>query len=170
MLNKFRSLRAIIFSLVIATCLAIPAGAKQDLKFMMPNGQTVSLSGLQGKVVVLLFGGVQDPQCRDEFKALSSLADRYKGKDVQVYWVSIDTEADASNTKLNSPCGPAGSVVVLRDPNRAAFKSYGGKVMPTIVVVNQQGQVYGQPRGGFNPNSDFVNDMSAIIDGLLNKK
>jgi hypothetical protein len=42
--------------------------------------------------------------------------------------------------------------------------------LPTIVVLDQKGEVYGQPRGGFNPNSDFVNDLAAAIDNLLNRK
>ena len=122
------------------------------------------------KVAVLLFGGVQDPQCKDEFKALQSLAERYQDKGVNIYWVSINSPAEANNDQLKSPCGPAGSVVILRDQNQVAFKRFGGRMLPTIVVLNQQGEVNGQPRRGFNSNSDFVNDLAAVIDGLLNQK
>jgi hypothetical protein len=112
-------------------------------------------------------GGVQDPQCRDEFKALQSLADRYRGKDVSIYWVSVNSPAEASDERLKAPCGPTGSIAVLRDPGQAAFKRFAGKQLPTIVVLNREGQPARQPRGGFNPNSDFVNDLAAVIDSLL---
>ena len=161
--------RALASAIIMTLCLGVTAGAQQDLTFMTPDGETVTLSGARGKVVVMLFGGVQDPQCREEFKALESLAERYRGKDVMIYWVSVDSASEANNDRLRAPCGPTGSVVVLRDQNRAAFKRYSSKVaqLPTIVVLNPQGEVYGQPRGGFNPNSEFINDLSAIIDRLL---
>ena len=168
MLIKFK---AIIAAFFITAVLSVTASAQQDLTFVSPDGQTMTLSGLRGKVVVLLFGGVQDPQCRDEFKALQSLAERYKDKDVAIYWVSVNSTKDATDAQIKNPCGPAGSVVVLRDANQAAFKRYSGKVaqLPTIVVLNQQGEPHGQPRGGFNPNSDFINDLAAAIDTLLKK-
>jgi peroxiredoxin len=168
MLNKSK---AIIFAAVAVAILSVTARAQEDMSFVTPDGQTVALSGLRGKVVVLLFGGVQDPQCRDELKALESLAERYQGKDVRIYWVSVNPSSEVSNAQLKSPCGPVSSVVVLRDQNQSAFKRYSGKraQLPTIVVLNQQGEAHGQPRGGFNPNSDFINDLSAMIDSLLNK-
>jgi peroxiredoxin len=166
-----KKIKAIMTGAVIIASLTVTAGAQQDFTFLTPDGQSVSLSGLRGKVAVLLFGGIQDPQCRDEIKALQSLADRYQGKNVSIYWVSVNTPGEASNDQINTSCGPVGSVVVLRDSNRAAFKRFSGKVpqLPTVVVLNQQGEPQGSPRGGFNPNSDFVNDMAAIIDSLLKK-
>lgn len=154
-------------ALIISTTMNVAA---QELTFASPDGQAVSLASLRGKVVVLLFGGVQDPQCREEFKALQSLVERYQNKPVSVFWVSINTPAEASNDKLKSPCGPTFSVSVLRDQGQAAFRKFGGRQLPTIVVLDQQGQLHGQPRGGFNPNSDFVNDLASIIDSLLNRK
>jgi peroxiredoxin len=171
MLSKLKGFKVAVSAVVLAACLSLTASA-QDLSFVTPDGRTLALSGQRGKVVVLLFGGVQDPQCRDEFRALQSLSERYQGKDVSIYWVSVDSPAEANDARLKSPCGPAGSVVILRDQNRAAFKRYSGRVaqLPTIVVLNQQGELQGQPRGGFNPNSDFVNDLANVIDGLLGQK
>jgi len=168
MLNKLRAM--LIAAFVVAT-LSVTTGAGQDMSFVTPDGQTVTLAGLRGKVVILLFGGVQDPQCRDEFKALESLAERYQGKDVHIYWVSVNPANEVSNAQLKNPCGPVSSVVVLRDQNQAAFKRYSGKraQLPTIVVLNREGEAQGQPRGGFNPNSDFINDLAAMIDSLLSK-
>jgi thiol-disulfide isomerase/thioredoxin len=168
MLSKFKAL--VLAAVMIASAGATASAQQPDLSFVSPDGQTISLSSLRGKVVILLFGGVQDPQCKDEFRALQSLAERYQDKGVNIYWVSINPVADASNDKLKNPCGPAGSVIILRDQNMAGFKRYSGRQLPTIVVLNQQGDIHGQPRGGFNPNSDFVNDLAAVIDSLLNQK
>ncbi|HEY9232943.1 MAG TPA: TlpA disulfide reductase family protein [Blastocatellia bacterium] len=166
-----RKLKAIFSAIALATVLTATASAQQNFTFTTLEGQSLSLAAQRGKVVVLLFSGTQDPQCRDAMQSLASLAERYQGKPVSIYWISVNSPAEASNDQLKQACGPLGSVVVARDTNQAAFKQYGGKrpQLPTVVVLNQQGQAQGQPRGGFNPNSDFVNDLAAIIDRLLAK-
>jgi hypothetical protein len=80
------------------------AGA-QELSFSTTSGGTLTQSGMRGKVTVLLFSGVQDPQCRDGLKALEALSDRFRGKPVQVYWVSVNSTSEATNDQLKSPCG-----------------------------------------------------------------
>ena len=162
MLNR---LRAVTASFAIIACIGFPAGA-QDFSFSTPNGQTVTLTSLRGDVVVLLFSGVQDPQRRDGLKVLATLTERYKDKNVKVFWVSVNPANEVTNDQLKSVTT---SVTVLRDVNQAAFKRFSGKVaqLPTIVVLDRQGNPFGQPRGGINPNSDFINDLASIIDGLL---
>jgi thiol-disulfide isomerase/thioredoxin len=162
-------LRAIGIMLVMAAA-QFPVLAQQDASFTTTDGRTVALSSLRGKVVVLVFSSIQDPQCRSEFKALASLAERYRGREVGIFWVSINPVAAANDDRLRSPCGPPpGSVTVLRDGNQAAFKRFSGAnaELPTVVVLDKQGQMHGHPRGGFNPNSDFVNDLGVIMDNLL---
>jgi peroxiredoxin len=143
--------------------------AGQDVTLQTVDGQPFSLASVRGKAVVMLFTGVQDPQCRDEFKALAALRERYAPGDVAVFWVSINSLNEAGNERLKTPCGPTGSVTVLRDPGHAALKRYSPKAsqLPTVVILDKQGAVRGQPRGGFNPNSDFVNDLAAVIDSIL---
>jgi peroxiredoxin len=144
------------------------AGAAQDFSFSTPAGQTVSLSSLRGNVVVLLFSGLQDPQRREGLKAVESLADRYSGKNVKVYWISVNNAAELSNDQLK---GMSSTIPVLRDNNQAAFKRLSGKVaqLPTVVILDGEGKAIGQPRGGFNPNSDFVNDLASVIDRQLQR-
>jgi peroxiredoxin len=169
MLNRFKT---IIAAIAIIACVAATASAQQDLSFSTPGGQTVNLASMRGNVVVLLFSGVQDPQRREELKALESLAERFQGKEVKFCWVSVNSAAEGTNDQLKSLAGMAPSISVLRDANQAAFKRFSGKQaqLPTIVVLDRQGNAFGQPRGGFNPNSDFINDLASIIDNLLQRK
>ena len=140
--------------------------AQNNATFTSPDGQTMSLAQVRGKVAVLVFGGVNDPQCRDEFKALDVLAQRFKGKNAAFFWVSVDP-ASVTDGQVKAPCGPTYEVKILRDTTRASFKQFGGKQLPTIVVLNPQGEIEGQVRGGFNPNTDFINRIADVIDGLL---
>jgi len=161
--------KALIACAAVLACVAASVSAQQDATFQTLTGQAVSLSSMRGKVVVLMFSGTQDPQCRDEIKALQSLTERYQNQPVSIYWVSINSPAEASEQQIRSACGTASSVPVLRDANRAAFRAFKGTELPTLVVLNQQGQVSGRPLSGFNPNSDFVNDTGNTISGLLKK-
>ena len=165
--NKLRAITAgfAIMANMVATTNA------QDFSFTTADGQTLTLSSMRGNVVVLLFSGVQDPQRREGLKALESLADRFKGKNVKICWVSVNPPNEMTNDQLKNVSSLAPSVSVLRDNNQAAFKRFSGKVaqLPTIVVLDRQGNPFGQPRGGFNPNSDFINDLASIIDSLLQR-
>jgi peroxiredoxin len=162
-LNRLLAVTAIL------SCSAATVSAQQDFSFSTSSGQTVPLSSMRGKVVVLLFSGVQDPQRREGLKALASLAERYQGKDVKVCWVGVNSPGELTDEQLKATGSTAPSVTVLRDTNQAAFKRFSGKLaqLPTVVILDRQGNVGGQPRGGFNPNSDFINDLASTIDGLL---
>ena len=165
-------LTAITASFAIISCIAVTASA-QDFSFSTPDGQTVTLSSLRGNVVVLFFSGVQDPQRSEGLIALEKLAkDRYQGKNVKIYWVSVNAANEVTNDQLKNLSSAAPSVSVLRDANQAAFKRFSGKraQLPTIVVLDREGNPFGQPRGGFNPNSDFINDLGSIIDRLLQRQ
>jgi hypothetical protein len=157
--------------MMITALLTLPVALAQDSVFTTPAGQQLSLSSLQGKVVLMVFSGVQDPQCREEFKLLTSLAERYNSKPVALFWVSINPMNAQGNDQLKTSCGPAGSVSVLRDPSQAAFKRFtkGQNQIPVIVILDQKGQAYGEPLGGFNPDSDYVNTLAGVIDSLLSQ-
>ena len=157
-------LKAITVS-VTMLCMGL-IGHAQDLSFSTPGDQSVTLSSMRDSVVVLLFSGVQDPQRREGLKVLDNLIERYQGKNVKIYWVSVNPTGEVTNDQLKSV---SNKVPILRDANQAAFKRFSGKVaqLPTIVVLNREGTPVGQPRGGINPNSDLINELGSIIDGLL---
>src|SRR4030095_14553240 len=170
--SMFNRFKGIIATVAVMTGFVVTASAQQDFTFSRPDGQSTSLSSMRGSVVVLLFSGVQDPQRREGLKAIEALAERYQGKEVKVCWVSVNSTTELTNDQLKALGATATSIVMLRDANQAAFKRFSGKQaqLPTIVVLDRQGNAFGQPRGGFNPNSDFINDLASIVDTLLQRK
>ena len=163
MTSKF--LRIIVGLAIISGISVFPTNA-QDSSFSTTDGQTVPLSSFRGNAVVLLFSGIKDPQRRDGLKALQELAERQKGQNVKICWVSINSESEMPNDQLRNIANSAQSVTVLRDANQAAFKRFKASQLPTVVVLDKQGNPFGQPRGGFNPNSEFINDLASMIDAL----
>ena len=131
---------------------------------------TLSVDQLRGRVAVLLFGGLADPQSPEELPALQRLANRYEGRGVEVVWVSVDPTSvpDADLTAYAARYGYRGRV--LRDPSGGTLRSYStGKrpQLPTIVVLDTAGTVAGRPIAGFDRDSDLVNKIAAIVDPLL---
>src|ERR1700730_2305871 len=102
--------RSKTFMAAIAIISCVAATRAQDFSFTTPTGEIVPVSSMRGKVVVLLFSGVQDPQRREGLKRLAALGDRFQGKDVKVCWVSVNPPNELSNDQLKSL---GGSVVVL---------------------------------------------------------
>jgi peroxiredoxin len=133
------------------------------------DGSTVAVDQLRGRVTVLMFGGMLDPQSPEELPVLQRLATRYAGR-ADVYWVSLDSErqtTDAQLTAFATANGFRGGV--LRDPSGAVLRSVstGKPQLPTVVVLDANGALAGRPVAGFDRDADFVNQLAAVIDKLV---
>ena len=132
MIKRFFSLKAFIATLALAACLAATAVAQQDLTFTTPDGQRVTLSGMRGKVTLLVFSSVEDPQCRDLFKALQSLSERYSGKDVNITWSAWTRRARSRTTGCGTPAAlPVRSSSCATRTGRRSSSSAAGKCRPS---------------------------------------
>lgn len=134
------------------------------------NGQAVPVEQLRGHVTVLLFGGLVDPQSPEELPVLQRVAAKYAARGVEVYWVSLDpdTTSDAQLTGFAASNGFRGQV--LRDPSGAVLRTVSGSrrpQLPTIVVLDSNAAMAGQPIGGFDRDADMVGQLSRIIDPAL---
>src|SRR6266851_7245564 len=163
MLSKIR--RAIAVSLAMlavamSATLAAPAH-NQSVEFSLRaiNGETVTSAGLRGEVVVLAFGASWLPLTRNQMEALKKLADQYAGRGVAVYWVSTESESPksknyAADEQLRE-LGRKYKVTVLRDPDGAVSKKLGVDQLPSVVIIDKQGNVSGAPIGGMDPNANL---------------
>jgi hypothetical protein len=135
------------------------------------QGSALSVDGLRGRVAVLLFGGLADPQSPDELPVLQRLASRYEGRGVEVIWVSVDPQGEVSDADLRSYAVRYGySGRIARDASGSILKSFSAgrrPQLPTIVILDPAGAVAGRPIGGFDRDADLVNKIAAVVDPLL---
>jgi len=133
------------------------------------SGGSMAVADMRGRVVVLFFGGIVDPQSPEELPFLARLATKYQGKNVEVHWVSLDpaSTTDAELGTFAAKNGFKGSI--LRDSGDVLRSAGTGKrpQLPTIVVLDPNGAIAGRPLGGFDRDVDFVSRLSAIIDPLM---
>jgi peroxiredoxin len=152
--------------------LAAVANAQQ-VALQGTDGKTVTSAELKGKVTVLSFGATWVPLAAKELPALQKLADRYAPRGVQVYWVSVnsaktgaknfvtDADLDAFATKRGL------KAKVLRDPEQAAYRSYAVDALPTIVILDKDGNVF-RKLVGFDPDQgEAYAAVMKELDALL---
>jgi hypothetical protein len=143
--------------------------AQQHLLYGLDGGR-VDPARPSGKILVLAFSSVDDPQAREELEVLGSLGERYSGRNVEVGWVSIDGRkvTDAQLAEFVKAGGYTGRV--MRDPDGAVFRtlpSAGRRVLPTIVILDVNGAPAAHPMEGFDADADVAAILSETIDRLV---
>ncbi len=180
MTNGFHSIRrvglmALCAALLSLTFAVAPATAQSaDFAFRSIDGRRVAANELRGKVVVLAFGASWLPLSRAQVQGVQQLANEYGGRGVEVFWVSVDSEQPksknfASDEQLRSFATKYNlRVPVLRDPDGAMSKALGVDQLPTLIILDKQGNVAGAPVGGLDPtNGNLVERLRSRIEGLL---
>ena len=90
-----------------------------------------------------------------------------------VYWVSTESEDSksknyASDEQLRAFAQKYGlKVTVLRDPDGAVSKRLGVDQLPSIVIIDKQGNVVGAPIGGLDPSGNLANQLASTLDRIL---
>ena len=137
------------------------------------DGQTVTSDSLRGEVVVLAFGASWLPLSKTQLQGVRKLADQYSDRGVVVYWVSTESEDPksknhASDEQLRSFSQKYGlKVTVLRDPDGLVSKKMGVDQLPTIVILDKQGNIVGNPIGGLDPGGNLAGQLADRLDKIL---
>ena len=162
---------------VLASCAVLAQGRATtgpvEFSLRSIDGQTVTSNSLRGEVVVLAFGASWLPLSKAQLQGVRKLADEYSDRGVVVYWVSTES-ADAksknyaSDEQLRNFAQKYGlKVTVLRDPDGAVSKRFGIDQLPSIVILDKEGNVSGTPIGGLDPLGNLASQLAARLDKLL---
>lgn len=158
--------------MLLAACLGF---AQQPVDFSLKSidGQTVTANSLHGEVVVLAFGASWLPLSRTQLQGVRKLADEYSDRGLVVYWVSTESDNTksknyASDEQLRAFSQKYGlKVTVLRDPDGVVSKRFGVDQLPSIVILDKEGNVSGAPIGGLDPNGNLAAQLASRLDKLL---
>jgi peroxiredoxin len=171
----FRRLRV---SLILALLALSPASGatsaqSQSATFRSVDGREVKLADQKGRVVVMSFGGTWVPLASKELPALQKIADRYSSRGVQVYWVSINSSKPgarnyASDADLQAFAQKHNlKVTALRDPDQTVYKSFGLDAVPTVVIIDQQGNLAHKHVGFGADQGEAYGELIRVIERLL---
>lgn len=109
------------------------------------DGSLFSVAENKGKVIVLSFGATWVPMTSKELPALQKLVNAHPR--ASFYWVSTNSAkageknfaADADLQAFATRHGL--KIPVLRDADRAAYRAFGLTSLPSMIVLDQAGNV-----------------------------
>ena len=174
-MRKRNSLIALLMASVLSSSLVLAQNrdaAPVDFSLGSTDGQTITSESLRGEVVVLAFGASWLPLSKNQLQGIRKLADEYSDRGVVVYWVSTESEDPksknfASNDQLRGFAQKYGlKVTVLRDPEGVTSKKFGIDQLPSIVIIDKQGNP-SEPIGGLDPNGNLASQLASRLDKVL---
>jgi len=120
----------------------IPVGSEApDFSQQDPNGKTITLSSLRGKVVLIDFWASWCKPCRMENPNVKRVYDKYHNKGFEILGVSLDREKGAWTGAIQQDGLPWLHVSDLQFWNNAAAQQYGISSIPFTVLVDKDGKV-----------------------------
>jgi peroxiredoxin len=129
------------------------------------TGETLGLDTYKGKVVVLGLFHICEP-CMIQGTALQKVTELTKGKDVAVLGVNSSGDSKKSITEFLSAFPVKVTYPYLLDPNKVTDKLYGGgKFIPNVYVIDQQGVIRWQRVGKMDLAEEEV--IVAEVEKLL---
>jgi cytochrome c biogenesis protein CcmG/thiol:disulfide interchange protein DsbE len=165
------------FLIALLSCaLALPVFAAGFFKIGEPapnftltalTGETVSLAGFKGKVVVLGLFHICEP-CLEQGTNLQKVHEATKGKSVQVVGVNSAGNSKGQITEFLKAFPVTVTYPYLVDPKKETDKLYGGgKFIPNVYVIDQQGIIRWQRVGNMDLAGDEVilQEVNKLLSG-----
>ena len=120
-----------------------------DFTQKTPQGVDLSLSSLQGQVVLLDFWASWCKPCRIENPAIVAAYNKYKSKGFTVLSVSLDKQRNAwMNAIAQDGLDWPNHVSDLQFWNNAAAKEYGVSSIPAAFLIDENGVIIGRDLRG----------------------
>jgi cytochrome c biogenesis protein CcmG/thiol:disulfide interchange protein DsbE len=135
------------------------------------TGESVSLDGFKGKVIVLGLFHICDP-CMMQGTNLQKVHEMTKGKDVVVVGVNSNGNSKKDVGEFLSAFPVKVTYPYLLDPGKTTDKLYGGgKFIPNVYVIDQNGVIRWQRVGNMELAGAevIVEEVEKLLAGGSNK-
>jgi thiol-disulfide isomerase/thioredoxin len=138
--------RFILLTVVVS---AVAPGRAGELRALEPKpapalelpdlgGETRNLAAWRGQVVLINFWATWCPPCLEEMPSIQRLAERMRGRPFAVAAVNV---AEAERRVAHSVRQMGLGFPVLLDTYGAIFRAWGGKGLPTSVLIDRDGRM-----------------------------
>jgi peroxiredoxin len=112
-----------------------------DIRLPDPNGDTISLSSLKGKVVLLSFWASWNEESVSRNAQLKNLYQKYQARGFEIFQVSLDSEPEPWMRAIQFDELPWINVSDLSYPDSYTAKIYNIQELPTSYLINREGQI-----------------------------
>ncbi len=152
-MNKVLKIAALSLLLVAGLAAACSSSTKPssnsaapDFKLADLNGNTVVLSDLRGKPVLLNFWATWCPPCREEVPLIEEINREWTSKGLVVLTVSLDDSADTVKDFVQNY---GLTFTVLFDREQRVADTYGIQGIPTTLFIDKDGMIRARTVGAF---------------------
>lgn len=161
----FRRFSVIVAALFCIAFLSMPAFALDtelapDVNLPTRDGK-ISLSGLNGKVVLLDFWASWCGPCRQSFPWMNEMQAKYEDQGFVVVAINVDQKQEAATKFLSEV--PA-NFAIAYDPEGKTPEAYEVMGMPSAYLIDRNGRIHSQHIGFHNGNKE---SYEAAIRSLL---
>lgn len=139
-----------------------PGKVAPDFTQNTPEGDSLTLSSLKGKVVLVDFWASWCGPCRRENPNVVKLYNKYKAQGFDILGVSLDRKKEPWLKAIDKDGLPWHHVSDLRGWSNAAAQMYGVRSIPHTVLLDREGRIIARNLKG--PQLEYK------IDQLLNPK
>ncbi len=118
-----------------------PGQPAPDFTLKTPSGETLSLSSLRGKYVLVDFWASWCPDCRKASPLLVDVYDRYKDKNFTILGVSIDEDSARWTDAIAKDGLNWNNVITENGWDSEAPKTYAVRWVPTSFLIDPEGKI-----------------------------
>jgi peroxiredoxin len=112
-----------------------------EISLLSPEGDSVSLSDLRGKVVLIDFWASWCGPCRKENPNVKRVYDKFKDKGFEIYGVSLDDNAGRWKAAIAKDGLPWYHVSDLKGWRSSAAQLYGVHSIPQTFLIDKDGTI-----------------------------
>lgn len=166
------------FTMQLDKVLAIkPGNLAPNITLPNEKGETISLSDLKGKVVLIIFWGTWCPPCLAAIPEYIEIQQQFSKQDIAFVFISLEARADdvqawkdfvlgkskLSKKFLNDRPFPGIHLVAHGQFKNSQVQAYAVNYAPSYVLIDREGKVV-------NPRANLDENLIEQIDGLLSKE
>ena len=155
----------ILTGVLLVTGCSEPSGARvgepaPGFKLQNLDGQSISLSDLRGKPVMLNFWATWCPPCRSEMPYIQEIYEEWSGKGLEVLAINIGESPSKVKEFLQSYNL---SLPVLLDTKQAAARKYNVPPIPTTFFIDKDGTIQVKIIGAFPSKAAIEKNLNKIM-------
>ena len=131
-----------------------------DFRLQNLEGQSISLSDLQGKPVLLNFWSTRCPPCRAEMPYIQEIYEEWSGKGLEVLAINLGESPSLVKKFLQSQ---GLSLPVLLDTKQSAARKYNIQYIPATFFIDKDGIIQEKIIGAFPSKGAIEKYLGSII-------
>jgi peroxiredoxin len=130
-----------------------------DFQFQMPNGDTMLLSDLKGKTVLLNFWAVSCPYCILEMPYLEAAYDALSADSFVFLGINV---GESMKTVTNFLKDKDISFPIILDPDYFASILYNAQYLPVTYLIDKTGNIYTIKIGAFTNGQQVITALQSL--------